>query len=306
MQRAAGCTVSAVASRDAERARAWADRHGVPHAYGGYQSLLESGAVDAVYVPLPNALHADWTVAALDAGLPVLCEKPLTTNLADAIRVQKAATAAGLPVVEAFMYRHQPVYALLGQLLDSGEWGTLRSIDGVFTFALDEHGSVIASQELGGGALLDVGCYPVDAIRWLGGAEPVQVSAAARIDGVDRAMVGVLELENGVLGRFETAIDTAEVHRLELGTSKARIVVDDPWVPTTDVTVRVLVRGEPEIVHTVPCVDAYRVQAERFAAVVRGEVAPERGLTDAVATARALEALAAAARTGAAVRVRAR
>ena len=310
IQRCDGSTVAGVASRDRDKAQAWATRFGVPHAWGSYEELLASGEVDVVYVPLPNSLHAEWTLRALARGLPVLCEKPLATRAAEVQQIAAAATAVQLPVAEGFMYRFHPIWDEVRSLLAAGRIGPLSTLEATFTFRLDEPDSIVSSAALGGGALLDVGCYAVHAARWLAGAEPRRVSAFARfIGGVDQTMVGVLDFPNGVLARFETSIGNTERHRVALHGTHGSLVLREPWLPLTNEAAIVLRRHGapderivPESCRSGP-IDLYLREVAHFAAVVRGRAAPLWPLEDALGNARALDALATSAREGRVVEI---
>ncbi len=152
----------AVASRDFSRAQAFAERHGLPRVFGSYEALLHSGEVDAVYVALPNSLHAKWCIHALEAGLAVLCEKPFTATAAEAREVMRVRDKTGVPIIEGFMYRFHPMYERVFDLLNSGTIGDVILVQSAFTFLLDDPNHIAASAELAGGALLDIGCYCVN------------------------------------------------------------------------------------------------------------------------------------------------
>lgn len=186
--------VAAVAARDPRRARGFAKKHGVATVHESYESLVAAEDLDAVYIPLPNALHASWTLKALAAGKHVLCEKPLTANAAEARQVAEAAAESRLVVMEAFHYRYHPLAARMREVCDSGELGPIRSIEVSMCFPLPMFGDIRYSYPLGGGALMDAGCYAVNCLRFLGGAEPKVVTARSRRRGpdVDRAMTAEL------------------------------------------------------------------------------------------------------------------
>ncbi len=295
--RSDGNSVQAVASRDPGRARAWADAMGIPDAYGGYDAMLAAGGFDAVYVPLPNALHAEWTIRALDAGYPVLCEKPLAMNAQEAREVEAAATRTGLPVAEAFMYRFHPLFDAALARLDAGAIGALVSVDSRFSFFEDDRGGVVASAALGGGALMDVGCYCVNLSRRVTRAEPLRVRALQVGDAVDDTLMGILEFPGGVLARFETSIASAEDHRVEIRGTEGTLVLPDPWVPGLGDT-RLLIRrwGRPDEVVVVPGADTYRLEVEDFARAITEGTPPRWPVTDAVANMAVIDALFAAAR----------
>jgi predicted dehydrogenase len=200
--------VTAIAARAPERARSFAAKHGIPTVHTGYQELLDDKDVDAVYNPLPNALHAEWTLKALAAGKHVLCEKPFTSNAVEARAVADAAAASGLVVMEAFHYRYHPMAARMREILDSGELGPLRSVETSMCFPLPMFGDIRYSYPLGGGALMDGGCYALHLLRLLGGENPEVVSARAtlRSPDVDRAMTAELRFPGGATGRITASM----------------------------------------------------------------------------------------------------
>ncbi|HEY3359091.1 MAG TPA: Gfo/Idh/MocA family oxidoreductase [Polyangia bacterium] len=308
--RAAGCgTVAAVASRDLGRARAFAVAHAIPVALGDYAALLEPGVVDVVYNPLPNSLHAAWTIRALEAGRPVLCEKPFTVDAAEARAVAAVARRVGLPVAEAFMYRFHPLYDRLAAVLATGRIGPLVTLTSQFTFWLDDRAALPAVAGLGGGALLDVGCYCVDVARRLAGAEPRRVLAAAReapggpAGAVDDTLVGTLELAGGVLASFECGIASFERHRLELAGTRGAITVASPWFPGAERGTFVVRDAAGDEVVTTPGADGYELEVRDFARACTTGAPPRWPVADAVANMVALDALRASARTGTAVAV---
>ncbi|GAB7110115.1 Gfo/Idh/MocA family oxidoreductase [Streptomyces phaeofaciens JCM 4814] len=206
--------VTAVAARDRARAESFARKHGVPVVHAGYDALLADPQVDAVYIPLPNGLHAEWTLKALEAGKHVLCEKPLTANRAEAERVADAADAAharGGPVVmEAFHYRHHALAARMREIVDSGELGELRHVEAEVCFPLPRLHDIRYDYALAGGAAMDAGCYAVHVARLLGGGTPSVSTATAlplgRDPRVDRAMSAELTFPGGATGRVRASL----------------------------------------------------------------------------------------------------
>ncbi|MHB1570588.1 MAG: Gfo/Idh/MocA family protein [Solirubrobacteraceae bacterium] len=287
---APGCEALAVASRDGDRARAYAERHGIPRAHTGYEALLADPDVDVVYISLPNGLHAEWTLRALEAGKHVLCEKPLSRSAAQANSLFDAAQRAGRRLSEAFMYRHHPQTRQLAALVAGGAIGSLRLIRASFSFPLGNPDDVRLSAALQGGALMDVGCYCVSAARLLAG-EPVRVTGWQRLggDGVDTTFVGVLEHEHGVITHFDAGLELGPRHELELVGDQASLFVADPWLCTRP-GMELRRGGEPEQV-TVEAVDPYLLEVQDMAAAIRDEREPMLGRDDAVAQAWALEAL---------------
>ncbi len=283
--------IVAVASRDGDRAEAYARRHGIARAHASYEALLDDPDVDAVYVPLPNALHVDWAVRALEAGKHVLCEKPLARRAADAERAFDAADAARRFLSEAFMWRHHPQTLRLRELLDEGAIGELRTIRAAFSFSLDEPGDVRLSAALDGGALMDVGCYCLSGARLVAGAEPERVAGEQVIggDGVDVAFAATLRFAGDVLAVFDCGFRGPREHWLEVAGTAGTLRIADPWhgrAPGIE-----LVRdGEAEHVACEPA-DPYALELEDFAAAVAGDRPPRLGREDALGQARAIEAL---------------
>ena len=192
----------AVASRDEARAGAYADAHGIPRAYGSYEALLADPEIDAVYIPLPNSMHVEWSITALQAGKHVLCEKPLSRHPEDVDRAFDVAQETGRVLAEAFMWRHNPQVARMRELIDAGEIGTLRLIRAAFSFALaGDPDNIRLAADLDGGGLMDVGCYCVSGCRTVAGAEPERVYAEQVIGGrgVDVALAATLRFPGDVL-----------------------------------------------------------------------------------------------------------
>jgi xylose dehydrogenase (NAD/NADP) len=296
-----GVEVVAVASRDAARAEAFAGEHGIPRAHGSYEALLADPEVDAVYVPLPNALHVPWSIRALDAGRHVLCEKPLTRSAADAEAAFDAADRAGRVLMEGMMWRLHPRVDALGRL-GREVIGEPRTVRATFRFTLPDGPDVRRDPKLDGGALMDVGCYCVSALRVLCG-EPERVAAEAvpGPTGVDERVVATLRFRGDVVGTLDCAMDTPPHASLELVGRAGRLVVTDPW----PVPARVTIDGR-EIAMPEPDPDPFVVELEEFRDAVREGRPPRLGRDDAVAQARVLEALARAMETTAVVDLTAR
>jgi D-xylose 1-dehydrogenase (NADP+, D-xylono-1,5-lactone-forming) len=283
---AEGASVIAIAARDRDRAQAQADAHGIAKVHGSYDELLADPHIDAVYIPLPNALHVDWSVRALQAGKHVLCEKPLARSEGAARRAFTAAREADRLLMEAFMWRHTPQTARLRELLDEQVVGRLRMVRATFGFSLEREGDVRLSRELEGGALMDVGCYCVSAARLVAG-EPVHVRAEQIVggDGVDVRLVATMRFPDDVLAVIDCALDAPLGHRLTIVGEQGELVLDDPFHARTPVIVH---DGRPI---DVPFKDAYACEIENFSAAIRGEAEPLLGARDAVAQAAAIEAL---------------
>jgi predicted dehydrogenase len=201
-------TVSAVAARDPARAQAYAAKHAIARVHTSYDDLLADPEIDAVYNPLPNGLHAEWTLKALAAGKHVLCEKPFTSNAEEAREVAAAATASGLVVTEAFHYRYHPLAEKMRSIAHSGELGTIRSVRAALCFPLPRFSDIRYSYALGGGAMMDAGCYPLSLLRLVGPSEPEVVSATAKLHTptIDRAMSVDFRFEGGATGHLEASM----------------------------------------------------------------------------------------------------
>ena len=210
--------VVAVAARDPERARAFATKRGVARALDSYDVLIADPDIDAVYNPLPNGLHAEWTIKALEAGKHVLCEKPFTANAAEAELVAAAAERTGLVVMEAFHWRYHPVAARVLDIVGSGELGELRRVESTMAFPLFKSSDIRWQLDLAGGALMDAGCYTVHQVRTFARSEPEVVRATAKLKspGVDRVMDAELRFANGVTGRIFTSMWSSKVLALKV------------------------------------------------------------------------------------------
>ena len=291
------CAALAVASRDRGRAQAYAREHGIERAYGSYDELLQDGDVEAVYISLPNSLHLEWTRRALQAGKHVLCEKPLSRRADEVNAIFDVAQRADRLLMEAFMYRHHPQTAQLVELVGSGQIGRLRLIRASFSFPLGDRSDVRLRAELDGGALMDVGCYCVNAARLLAG-EPVAVTGAHVTggDGIDVAFVGTLQFDDEVLAHFDAGFVFSERHDLEIVGEQASLFVTDPWhCRRPGIELR---RGQSAELIEIPAVDSYRLEAENLSAAIRGWGSPLLGRADAAGQARTIEALYAAAGSG--------
>jgi xylose dehydrogenase (NAD/NADP) len=285
--------VVAVASREQARADEYAREHGIERAHGSYEALLEDDGVDVVYVSLPNSLHVEWSIRALESGKHVLCEKPMDRCPEEVERAFDAAERADRLLMEAFMYRHHPQTKKLREIVESGAIGELRQLRSLFSFTLADQKDVRMLPELDGGALMDLGCYCISMQRLLAG-EPELVLGRQRVGGggVDLGFVALLEFAGGVFGEFHCAFDLPEANGVEAIGSEASAFVPDP-VRTRDP--HVVVNGERVDVEDV---DRYQLQIENFSAAVRGEGEPLLGRDDALGQVRSISALYRSAESG--------
>jgi D-xylose 1-dehydrogenase (NADP+, D-xylono-1,5-lactone-forming) len=262
----------AVASRDAGRAAAFAERHGIPRAFGSYDALVAAPDVDVVYVSLPNHLHAEWTIRALEAGKHVLCEKPLALAVADVDAIAAAAARAGRIAAEAFMYLHHPQVLRTLELAGSGALGPLELVNGTFSFLLDHPDDPRVEPAMGGGSLWDVGCYPVTLARRVAGEEPDRVGAFARFDerGVDRTFIGQLHFPSGLLAQFDSGFAAPDRERIEIVGRDGSLVLGSPFLPAPDGPAPSLTlwRGRDATAIDVPSVDQYAAEVEDLTAAI--------------------------------------
>jgi xylose dehydrogenase (NAD/NADP) len=296
--------IVAVASRNEASAQRFAEAHGIPRAHGSYEALLADPEVEAVYIPLPNSMHVDWTLRALEAGKHVLCEKPMDRRPELVEHAFDLAAERGLVLSEAFMWRHNPQTARLRELLDEGAIGAVRLVRACFSFMLTRDVDVRLDPALDGGALMDVGCYAVSGARLAAGGEPLSVAAEVVTGptGVDMRLTGLLRFDGDVLGMVDCGLDLPSRSELEIAGTEGRIVLPDPW---HCIAPRIVVeRGyEQEIVAVAPA-DSYALELDDMAAAIRGERPPLLGRADALGQARTIAALYRSADEGQAVPVR--
>jgi len=294
IQASANGELVAVASREEERARIFAQEGGIPQAFGSYEALLEDAAVDAIYNPLPNSLHREWTIRAAEQGKHILCEKPLALDSAECREMQAAAAANGVKLMEAFMYRFHPrTERVLGMVRD-GAIGELKQIRSSFTFELDRPDDIRWDPELGGGALMDVGCYCVNLSRTFAGTEPVEVRAMANFhdSGVDRQMAGSLRFENGLLAHFDCALNMEGTQVYHIFGTEGHVRVLEAFVPGAEATSVEMFDIEDNLTRVpTPGDDQYRLMVEHFAHCVLNDRPVRWGPDDAELNMRVIQAL---------------
>jgi predicted dehydrogenase len=282
--------VVAVASRDGGRGAAYAERNGIARAHEGYEALLADPEVDAVYIPLPNSLHVEWTKRALEGGKHVLCEKPLTDEPDDAEALFDLAEGRGLVLAEGFMYRHNPQTRHVEELVREGAIGRLQLVRTSFSFPVEGAENIRLDPALDGGSLLDLGTYCVSGARLLAGEpESVLGRQATGPTGVDDLFTGSLVFPEGVHAVFDCGLRMPNRATLEAVGTEGSLFVDDPWLcrrPGIE-----LRRGDDVERIPVEPADSYRLELDDFARAVAGEGEPLLGREDAVAQARVLSAL---------------
>jgi predicted dehydrogenase len=298
MQRSELCEVTAIASRDAPRAAAAAADLGIARHHGGYQELLDDPDIEAVYIPLPNHLHAPWTLRAAAAGKHVLCEKPLAMSSAEAQEMVDGCETAGVLLMEAFMYRLHPLWITVRELIRDGAVGELEAIQAFFSYRNLDPLNIRNVSEYGGGALMDIGCYPVNVARMLFQTEPTEVMAAIRRDpafGTDILTSVVLDFD-GRHATFTCSTQLEDDQRVHIYGTEGRLLVEIPYNIPPDRPTRVLAfaGGDPPaapnvVVHQVAAADQYRVQADAFSRSIREGTPVPTPPEDAVANLEVME-----------------
>jgi len=301
IQAARNAEVVAIASRDADRAAAAVAQLGISTSYGSYESLLQAEDIDAVYIPLPNDLHAEWTMKAAAAGKHVLCEKPLAMTAAQAEEMVAVCAEAGIKLAEAFMYRHHPTWVEAVRLLRSGAIGELVAVQSFFSYYNDDPANIRNRVDNGGGAVMDIGCYNINLSRMLFDGEPITITSTVRRDpvmGIDTLTSAVLEFPGGGQSAFTCAIRSEPYQRVQIVGSEGRIEIEIPFNIPRDRETRIFVTsgGEPPVAPatetiTFPAANAYTIEAELFGeAILTGGAYPV-GPEDAIANMRVIDAI---------------
>ena len=308
IQKSRNGIVHALATRSPADAAEVVAKNGIGNVYNGYEAVLRDPAVDAVYVPLPNHMHLPWTLKALSAGKHVLCEKPLACNVGQARAMAARAKEAGLLLMEAFMYRFHPRSRQIKQRVDQGDIGKPCLARSAFCYHMDDDilrsgNNARLKPDMGGGALLDVGCYSVSVVRWLMGAEPtaVQAQAVYHSAGVDMHLVGALRFEGGKLAVLEASFISALQQTYSVvGSDGAIDLPHDAFIPWEKDAVYTLRKKDEEVgeEHIIQGADEYQLMVEHFSDAILDRT--ELGCTpyESIANMRVLDALSEAAKTG--------
>ena len=299
------CEVVAIASRDAGRASAAATDLGIARHHGSYDELLADPDVEAVYIPLPNHLHAAWTLRAAEAGKHVLCEKPLALDTTEAAGIIEGCRRAGVVLMEAFMYRVHPLWTRTHELVNAGSIGELRAIQAFFSYRNLDPENIRNIAKYGGGALMDIGCYAINVARWLFAEEPSDVVGSVRFDpvfGTDVLSSAVLDF-GGRHATFTCSTQVEDDQRVHIVGTEGRLLVEIPFNIPPDLPTRIIraAGGDPPVapdveVITIPPADPYAVQADAFAAAVRDGVPVPIPPQDAIGTLAVIERILADAR----------
>jgi predicted dehydrogenase len=313
IQKSSSGIVRVLGTRSPPAAQAFAAQYGIERVTGDYEAVLADSRVDAVYIPLPNHLHRPWTLKALQAGKHVLCEKPLGCSAAEAGEMARAAEKAGLLLMEAFMYRYHPRSRRVKQMVAEGAVGRPLLLRSAFCYRMAQKGvkggvNPRLDPAMGGGALLDVGCYGVSVARWLLGSEPVRVHAfGVYRHGVDVHFLGGMLFGNGALASIEASfISALQQTYTVVGSDGAIELPHNAFIPW-EREARFGLRGvdqEAASVHKLPPADQYQCMVAHFADALTGRCPPDWDPTDSVQNMRALDALAEAARSGRTMQIR--
>lgn len=305
MQETESSRVIGIASRDLARARAAAEQLGIERAYGSYGELLDDPDIEAVYIPLPNHMHAEWTLAAAAAGKHVLCEKPLALTAEEAQRMVDGCEHAGVKLMEAFMYRLHPLWAEVRRMVESGLIGEVYAIQSVFAFRQMDPANIRNIADTGGGALYDIGCYAVNVARMVYGTEPDSVSASMRFDpnfGTDAVTSAILDF-GGRHAIFTVSTQLEPDQRVAIQGTEGRLVIEIPFNIPHDRPTRILHYAgglpptDPHVeVHEIPAANQYGIQADLFSRAIREDGPVPTPPEDAVANMTVLDRLFAAAR----------
>lgn len=299
MQQGEFSEVSAIASRDIDKATQVAQQLGIPKAYGSYEALLADSEIEAIYNPLPNHLHVPWTIKAATAGKHVLCEKPIGLNEEEALQLLAARDRAGVKIQEAFMVRTHPQWIGARELVKSGRIGDLRAIVGFFSYFNRDPANIRNQPDIGGGALMDIGCYPITISRFIFDDEPSRVLALSERDpemGTDRLTSALLDFPAGQ-ATFTCSTQLASYQRMQICGTRGRLEVEIPFNAPADKPTRIFVHdgsdlagNNPELIEFPVC-DQYTIQGDLFSRAILENRPQAIPLENAVKNMRVIDAL---------------
>jgi predicted dehydrogenase len=298
MQKSEWCDIRAIASRDRKKAEEAARRMGIPKAYGSYEELLQDPEIEAIYNPMPNHLHVPWSIKAAEGGKHVLCEKPLSVTVAEARELQRVQEKTGMKIGEAFMVRTHPQWLRARELVRSGRIGELRSIAGYFSYFNRDAGNIRNNPDIGGGGLLDIGCYPITTSRLIYGEEPTRVVSLIERDPemkIDRLASVILDFPSGH-AIFTCSTQVVPYQRMNLIGTKGRIEIEIPFNAPNDRPCRIFIddggdlSGKTISTETFPVCDQYTLQGDLFSRAIRENLEVPVPVTDAVKNMAVIEA----------------
>lgn len=308
MKKSEYCEIVGISSRNADTAKKWAKQLNIPKAYASYEELLADPEIEAVYNPLPNHLHVPWSIKALEAGKHVLCEKPIALNSAAAQTLIDAARQhPKLKVMEAFMYRFHPQWVRTKQMVTDGKVGDLRTIQSFFSYYLTDPTNIRNMADIGGGGLLDIGCYNISLSRFIFGREPQRISGLVELDPqlrIDRLASGIMDFGKDSAGYANTATFTcatqmSSYQRVNIHGTTGRIEIEIPFNAPPDKPCRMWWQHEGEIDEIVlPVADQYQYQGDVMSQAIINDTPVPTPLEDALANMKAIEAVIESSRTG--------
>jgi predicted dehydrogenase len=302
MQSGKYCEITTIASRNLNKAQAAAKQLGIPKAYGSYEELLADPDIDAVYIPLPNHLHVPWSIKALDAGKHVLCEKPIGLTTAQAQELLDAAQKRPqLKVMEAFMYRHHPQWQRARELVAEGKIGDLRTIQSFFSYYNADPDNIRNKADIGGGGLMDIGCYCISLSRFIFDAKPQRVFGIMECDpqfNTDRLTSGILDFGRGT-STFTCSTQLMPYQRVNIFGTEGRVEIEIPFNAPTDRPCKMWHQHGTKIDEILLDVcNQYTIQGDLFSQAVRNDTDVPTPLEDAVANMKVIEALVQSAKSG--------
>ncbi|WP_339732911.1 Gfo/Idh/MocA family oxidoreductase [uncultured Gimesia sp.] len=302
MQRGQFCEVTAMASRNLERAQQVATELGIPHAYGSYEELLADPNIDAIYNPLPNHMHVPWSIKAIEAGKHVLCEKPIGLSATEGQQLLDCAAAhPDLKVMEAFMFRHHPQWQLAKNLVQEGKIGTLCTIQSFFSYFNDDPQNIRNQSDLGGGGLMDIGCYPISLSRFIFGAEPQRVSGIAEYDkrlGTDHLASATLDFGNGT-STFTCSTQLNPYQRVHIHGTTGRIEIEIPFNAPIDRPCKIWLQTGDEIEEIeLELCSQYTIQGDLMSQAILNNTPVPTPLKDAIGNMQVIEAIVESNRSG--------
>lgn len=295
MQKGRFCEVTAMASRNQERAHQVATELGIPHAYGSYEELLADPNIDAIYNPLPNHMHVPWSIKAIEAGKHVLCEKPIGLSAVEGQQLLDCAAAhPELKVMEAFMYRHHPQWQRAKNLVHEGKIGTLRTIQSFFSYFNDDPQNIRNQSDIGGGGLMDIGCYPISLSRFIFDGEPQRVSGIAEYDsklGTDQLASATLDFENGT-STFTCSTQLNPYQRVQIHGTTGRIEIEIPFNAPIDCPCKIWLQTGDEIEEIeLELCNQYTIQGDLMSQAILNDSPVPTPLSDAIRNMRVIEAI---------------
>jgi predicted dehydrogenase len=302
MQNSKHCDIQAIASLSLEKAKALATKLKIPRTFGSYEELLDCAEIDAVYIPLPNHLHVPWSIKALEAGKHVLCEKPIALSATEAQKLLDASKKhPNLKIMEAFMYRHHPQWQKARDLAASGEIGSLQTIQSFFSYYNTDPDNIRNMADIGGGGLMDIGCYTISLARFIFGAEPQKVCGLMEYDpklGVDRITSAILDFGRGT-STFTCSTQLAPYQRVNIFGTRGRIEIEIPINAPPDQPCRLWcqTQGQTEEI-SFPICDQYTIQGDLFSKAILNDTEVPTPLEDAVANMKVIDALVESAKSG--------